>query len=185
MLVSDINSRWRTATISQGQHWVQLMICVMRQTVSSAKLLMVQNVEDQLIDQLVMVPSRGTWTGWREWVDRNFVTVSKGSAKSCSWGRSNPRYRGYLMGSGRLESSFAEKAFGGLGDTRLNTIQQCVLTCGCRPTIFWAAVKRVLPEGQGGILPSHPDESTSYSAVPISPVRQRHEHTGKSLVALP
>lgn len=115
VLVSGVSSRWRTVIIPQGQHWFQLMICMMEQTVSSANLLMVQNLEDQLIDQWVTGPSKGTRTVWRKWADRNLAKVNKGKCEVLHLGRSKPRRMGYTMGAGRLESSFAGRAFGGFG----------------------------------------------------------------------
>lgn len=39
--------------------------CKMRQSVPSASVLVTQNWEEQLTHQRVVVPSRGTLTGWR------------------------------------------------------------------------------------------------------------------------
>lgn len=107
------------------------MICVMGQTVSSANLLMMQNLEDQLIDQWVTVPSRGTRTGWRKWAHRNLVKVNKRKCRVLHLGENQPQAYGLHDGGWQAGKQLCWKGLWvGLGDARLNTIQQCVFTFG-------------------------------------------------------
>lgn len=165
------------------------MIFMMEQTVSSANLLMVQNLEDQLIDQWVTGPSKGTRTVWRKWADRNLVKVNKGKCKVLHLGRSKPRRMGYTMGAGRLESSFAGRAFVGFGCHQIEH-NQAVCThlwpIGRQsPGLSWE--EEFCREAREGSFPlalvgPHP----TVLCPPLgSPVQQRHGHTGKSLAALP
>jgi len=92
------------------------MMSMTGHNVTSASLLTTQYWDEWLMHERVVLPSRGTWTGWR-----NGLTELQRPAS----GEEQPQHQ-YMLGANRLESSFAEHVPGVPVDTRLNS-QQCAL----------------------------------------------------------
>jgi len=63
---------------------------MMKQSVPSASLLMIQNQKERLIHQKAVLPFRGTSTGWRNGPTETSRSLTKGSAKSSTWGGTTP-----------------------------------------------------------------------------------------------
>ncbi|GAB0208906.1 mitochondrial enolase superfamily member 1 [Grus japonensis] len=133
--ISGTKSSWRPviSSVPQGSIYrVQshstssLMIWMMGQSVPSACLLMTQNWEERLIGQRLILPSRGTLTGWRNGQAGASCSSTKGKCKVLHLERNNPMHQD-MLGTAQLESSLAEKDLGVLVDTKLNTTQQCTL----------------------------------------------------------
>ncbi|KAK4830979.1 hypothetical protein QYF61_014498 [Mycteria americana] len=90
VVFSGTKPSWRPVTVyHRDQYWIQscstssLMIWMMALQIKP-------NWEEWLIHQRLVLPSRGTSTGWRNGQDRNLVKFKKGSAKSCIWGEITP-----------------------------------------------------------------------------------------------
>lgn len=112
--------------------------------------------------------------------------VSKGNCEVLQLGEKQTLAYGVYDGVWQAGKQFFWKGLWGVWVTPDWTQSSSVyFLVAKRQSVSWAALEGVLPRHQEGILPSHPDESSSHSAVPTSPVQQRHGHTGKSLVAPP
>jgi len=87
-----------------------LMIWTMGLNALSVNLQITQNW-GWLIHRKVMLPSWGTWKGWREWADRNLRKSNNEKGKVFNLGRNNPIYQ-FVLGTAQLESSSTKKAQG-------------------------------------------------------------------------
>lgn len=58
--------------------------------------------------QVIVLPFRGTWTGWRRGSERNLLKFNKRRRQALPLGRNNPMHQ-YMLGAGLQESSLAEK----------------------------------------------------------------------------
>ena len=59
-------------------------------TKPSASLQIIQNCEEWLIHQMLVLPVRRTWTGWRNDLTGTFMKFNKGKCKFLPLGRNNP-----------------------------------------------------------------------------------------------
>lgn len=76
-----------------------------------------------MIDQMVVLPFRGIFRGWRNVLVRSLMRLSKGKCTVLPLGRSSLRHQDRL-GTDSLQSILEEKALGVLLDTKLTTSQQ-------------------------------------------------------------
>ena len=77
-----------------------------------------------MIDQMVVLPFRGIFRGWRNVLVRNLRKLNKGKCRVLPLGRNSLRHQDRL-GTDSLQSILAEKALRALLDTRLTMSQEC------------------------------------------------------------
>lgn len=86
----------------------------------------IQNWEELLIDQVVVVPFRGIFRGWRNVLARNLLKLGKRMCRVVPLGRSSLRHQDRL-GNDSLQSILAEKTLGFLLDPKLTMSLQCTI----------------------------------------------------------
>lgn len=89
--------------------------CILSKTADYAKLRITQNWEC-LICQRVVLPSRGTTTGWKNGLTGTSWSTTRGSAEPSTAWRNNSSHQ-YVLGPAQLGGSLAEKDLGILVDT--------------------------------------------------------------------
>jgi len=155
--MSGTKSSWRlvTSDLFQGSVLVQfyltssLMIWMIGQSLQ-----MTPNWEEWRLYQRVMLPSRGTSTGWRNGHTKvqpvEMQNPAPGDAKLCTC-----TMHQYMLGATQLESSFAEKDLEVQVDTKLTMSQQCVLAAkkangilGCIRQSTASRSREVIPSTQ-------------------------------------
>lgn len=91
----------------------------------------IQNWEELLIDQVVVVPFRGIFRGWRNVLVRNLLKLGKRMCRVVPLGRSSLRHQDRLgndsLGNDSLQSILAEKTLGFLLDPKLTMSLQCAI----------------------------------------------------------
>ena len=99
----------------------------------------------------VVLPSRGTRTGWRNGLS-DLVKLSKGKCQVLPLGRNSPRHQD-LLGATQLERSLAEMALGVLEETELTMGQQCTLTAKAATSLLSCIRQSLASRSRGRSCP--------------------------------
>lgn len=105
----------KVAVHPRGQYRVQscskpsLMIWMMMESITSARLMMTHNWEGCLIHQRVVLPSRGSLSDW-SWADRKLRHINKGKCQVLHSEKSKPSTRA-CWGLASQEAHWQEKTY--------------------------------------------------------------------------
>lgn len=107
--------------ISSLRAWMMGIECA-----PSASLQAIQSWKECLMHQMLVLPSRGTSTGWRNGPTGNSWSSTRGNAKPCSWRRTTTCTR-LCWGLIRWKAALQKNILISLQDSKLNTHQQYAL----------------------------------------------------------
>ena len=122
-----------------------LMTWMIGQSASSASLQMMRNWEEQLIHHMIVLPCKGTSTGWRNGQTGTSWSLPKGNAKSCICKETTPDSSTQYWLWSSLAKTHKKKV---LRDTKLNMSPRCALV-GKKANSLLGCTRKALPPGQG------------------------------------